>query len=145
VKLCVHANLEIMRIFQKSRAHKLVTHNTTYTTPTQPFQTHNTHSAAHTTHTHHTQPHLLVPYGISLPPEISRDTYKVARYLMPHRNQNFLFGNSCRKFMKNSSKNAQRHEKSIAITFSVQTHRNQKLSSTNCEPQNRKLKNTPFW
>ena len=49
------------------------------------------------------------------------------------------------KIHEKCSKNAQRHEKSITTTFSVQTHRNQKLSLTNCEPQNRKVLKTPFW
>ena len=81
--------------------------------------------------------------------------YKVARHLITHRKKKILFGNSCRKFMKNSSKNVQRLEKSIATTFSVQTHRNQNLivkkpwTATLKSPQNPQtevvVKNRFWW
>ena len=43
----------------------------------------------------------------------------------------FLVRNSWWKFVKKSSKNAHYRDKSIGVTFNVQTRRNQKLSSKN--------------
>lgn len=56
--------------------------------------------------------------------------YKVTRYRQPLSKNIFWYG---RKFLrenswKNTLKNARKRDRSIAVTFMVQTHRNQKLS-----------------
>jgi len=63
----------------------------------------------------------------------SRTTWSGTSCKFEKKNSNFFsrVGNSWWKFMKNTSKNAQRRDKSIAATFIVQTHCNEKLSAEN--------------